>query len=204
MAQQIEIQAQTVGQAENPLLFKHKKGRISASNAKKFVGKGNVATLTKDVITVKKPRITNIPAMKYGVENESLAVDKYVSQKQRDGIKVEVSSCGLFVYLEHGQLAASPDRLVTDPSVSDSLGLIEVKCLYSCRDISPLEAVDTKGSTSAFPVKKVIGENIIMKESHSYYYQVQMQMGVTGRKWCDLVLFTSATEDVLILRVNFT
>ena len=42
-----------------------------------------------------------------------------------------------------------------------------------------------------------------MKESYSYYYQMQMQMGVTGRKWCDLVLFTSATEDVLIIRVNF-
>ena len=78
-----------------------------------------------------------------------------------------------------------------------------MKCLYSCWDISPLEAVKTKGSTSAFPVKKVIGENIIMKESHSYYYQVQMQLGVAGRKWCDLVLFTSATEDVLIIRVNF-
>ena len=99
LAQQIDIQAQTSGQAENPLWFKHKKGRISASNAKKFVGKGNVATLTKDVITVKKPRITNIPAMKYGVKNESLAVDKYVLQKQRDGIKVEVSSCGLFLHL---------------------------------------------------------------------------------------------------------
>ena len=42
-----------------------------------------------------------------------------------------------------------------------------------------------------------------MKESHSYYYQVQMQMGVTGSKRCDLVLFTSATEDVLIIRANF-
>ena len=41
-----------------------------------------------------------------------------------------------------------------------------------------------------------------MKESLSYY-QVQMQMGVTERKWCDLVFFASATEDVLILRVNF-
>ena len=38
LAQQIDIQAQTVGQAENPLWFKHKKGRISASNAKEFVG----------------------------------------------------------------------------------------------------------------------------------------------------------------------
>ena len=91
----------------------------------------------------------------------------------------------MFVHLQHGQLAASSDRLVTDPSVSDSIGLIEVKCLYSCRNISPLEEVNTKGSTSAFPVKNVIGENIIMKESQSYYYQVQMQMGVTGRKWCD-------------------
>ena len=39
LAQKIDIQAQTVGQAENPFWFKHKKGRISASNAKEFVGK---------------------------------------------------------------------------------------------------------------------------------------------------------------------
>ena len=85
LAQQIDIQAQTVGQAENPLWFKYKKGRISASYAKKFVGKGNVATLPKDVITVKKPRITNIPAMKCGVKNESLAVDKYVYKNKGTG-----------------------------------------------------------------------------------------------------------------------
>ena len=72
MAQQINIQAQTVGQAENPLWFKHKKGRISASNAKKFVGKE--LTLTKDVITVKKPRITNIPAMKWASTRENLSL----------------------------------------------------------------------------------------------------------------------------------
>ena len=200
--EQLEIQEKTVGQANNPLWFKHKKGRISASNAKRFTGKGNVATLTKDVISVKKPRITNIPAMKYGIDNEPLAIEKYKTQKSVDGFDVEVSSCGLFIDTGYGQLAASPDGLVTDNSASDKFGLIEVKCIYSCRDISPLDAVKSKGGTSAFPVK-LHGDSIIMKESHSYYYQVQMQMGITGRKWCDFVLFTCATEEVLILHVYF-
>ena len=129
--------------------------------------------------------------MKFGIDNEAIAVEKYEAQMTAEGKNVTVSTCGLFVDLEYEQLAASPDRLVTDSSVPEPLGIVEVKCLYSCRDKSPREAVTARGSTNIFPVK-YIGNNFILKENHSYFYQVQMQMGVTGRKWCDFVLFTNS------------
>lgn len=29
-----------------------------------------------------------------------------------------------------------------------------------------------------------------LKKTHGYYYQVQGQMGVTGKKWCNFVVWT--------------
>jgi hypothetical protein len=32
---------------------------------------------------------------------------------------------------------------------------------------------------------------IILRRSHQYYHQIQMQMGIFGRKWCDFVVWLS-------------
>ena len=44
-------------------------------------------------------------------------------------------------------------------------------------------------------------------KAHKYYSQIQLQMGITGRKWCDFVVFTRKCleddVDPLIIRVDF-
>ena len=46
-----------------------------------------------------------------------------------------------------------------------------------------------------------------MSKSHKYYSQMQLQMVITGRKWCDFVVFTGKcledAVDPLIIRVEF-
>ena len=42
---------------------------------------------------------------------------------------------------------------------------------------------------------------IKLKESHQYYAQVQGQMGVGGRPWCDFVVYTK--KDISIQRITF-
>ena len=76
------------------------------------------------------------------------------------------TTCGLFVDVDYGQLPASQACLVTDYSTPGTLGLVEVKCLYSCRDTSPHKAVISRGSTSTFSVK-YIGDNTIVKENQA-------------------------------------
>ena len=46
--------------------------------------------------------------MEYGIEHESTAVMKYEASS---ATTARLRECGLFVDFEHGQLAASPDRI---------------------------------------------------------------------------------------------
>lgn len=69
-----------------------------------------------------------------------------------------VTECGFYTHEEW--LGASPDGLIGDT------GLIEIKCPYRFKDDSN-------------PVFKSI-----MEQPH-YYAQIQIQLFVTGREWCD-------------------
>ena len=71
-----------------------------------------------------------------------------------------VDSCGFFILDSSPQwLGASPDGLIDDD------GLIEIKCPYRMRD-----------GNGVFKT---------LKEQPHYYAQIQIQLFVTNRKWCD-------------------
>ena len=48
--------------------------------------------------------------------------------------------CGFVVHLTNGWLGASPDGRVMDPTSEEPNGVIEIKCPYSKREMSPEEA----------------------------------------------------------------
>ena len=66
-------------------------------------------------------------------------------------------------------------------------GVIEVKCPYSKREVTPREAC----SDPKFYCELVNSE-IRLKSSHIYYHQVQLQMyvGADLYQWCDFCVFT--------------
>jgi hypothetical protein len=78
-----------------------------------------------------------------------------------------VEKCGLFVDQDNPFLGASLDGLIADD------GLIKVKCLHSVKDLEVIDHVKT---------------------THDYYHQVQGQLNITGRQWCDFVVFTRKGE----------
>ena len=80
-------------------------------------------------------------------------------------------------------LGVSPDSVVHDPTSPNPFGLVEIKCPYSARNLSPIEA----GKSPNF-FCDVIGSKLKLKHSHPYYSQVQGQMAVTERYWCDFVV----------------
>lgn len=137
----------------------------------------------------------------YGNENEEAAAQKYLLGELKKGKHINLKKCGLFVDVDHGQLAASPDRIVVSGD-GIPVGLLEVKCMYSHRTVSPQEAVVANQNKSNFPAK-IINGKYILKTQHQYFYQIQMQMGVTKFPWCDFALFTSTEDDVLVIRVEF-
>ena len=53
---------------------------------------------------------TNIPALKWGIDNEKNAITQYTEFQRNQGHKnFKVSNSGLFLYRENSSLGASPD-----------------------------------------------------------------------------------------------
>ncbi len=134
-------------------------------------------------------------AVEYGKLHEADALAAYLSLKQKEfGENYSISPGGLYVSSEFVGLGATPDAMANDCSQSneDCRGCIEVKCPFILRTVKPEHVVThlTKKQLQSFCCAIDNNNNMHLKENHSYYYQVQLQMGVTGCKWCDFVIWT--------------
>ena len=83
-----------------------------------------------------------------------------------------------------------------DPTSADQFGLVEVKCPYTHRHVTPTQVCRDKGFCSALVVGVDGKEHLALRRSHLYYSQVQGQMAITGRSWCDFVIFTEKSISV--------
>ena len=103
-------------------------------------------------------------AMQWGIVNEWMAKDAYTTIT---GNKVTDAP-----YMMHPTLlcGASPDGLAIDVQTGE-LGNVEIKCLIVRNHLY-----------------KVIKEGALPSE---YFNQVQMQMWITGRDWCDFIAYDS-------------
>ncbi len=89
----------------------------------------------------------------------------------------------------------SPDAVVHDTQEKNPFGLAEVKCPYSFRNQTPFEAAQS----TSFCCELVEKDNttfLKLKHSHPYYCQVQGQMAITERTWCDFIVFTEKSERI--------
>ncbi len=150
------------------------------------------------VLRIIQPKTLSTPAINYGVENEKHAVNEYKKYQQSLGNKdLIVTPSGIIINPEYSFLGTSPDGAVYDPSNSqEPFGFLEVKCPYTSRDVTPIEACNKSG----FYCKASDGK-LILKESHIYYAQVQGQMALGERPWCDFVVYTM--KGISVQRIPF-
>ena len=142
------------------------------------------------------------PATNWGVQNEPLAIEAYINYQHEQGkAGLTVGPCGIIVSDSYPFLGATPDGTVYDPICTDQpFGFIEVKCPFSHQHQNPLEA----GNLSSFFCNVRLSNNaevVRLQQSHKYYAQVQGQMAVGNRKWCDFVVFT--TKGISVKRINY-
>lgn len=120
----------------------------------------------------------------FGRNHEKTAIRLY---EEKTGMQVE--QCGLFVDVLHPYLAGSPDGLVGPD------GLVEVKCFPSIGNKTFVEAIESKMKLGL----TFNGNTVALQEGHNYYYQIQGQLNITGRSFCDLVAY--APKDFFIQRI---
>ena len=154
------------------------------------------------VLRIIQPKNFSTTATTYGIENEHVATKKYTEHQHMNGHPdLAVSASGLHVNPAFSYLGASPDGSVYDPSnIEKPFGFLEVKCPYSSRDLSPTEAC----SNSSFFCELDADGHPCLKKSHAYYAQVQGQMAIGERPWCDFVVYTSKALTVERIYFNET
>ena len=120
--------------------------------------------------------------MLYGINEEPNAVTAYT---RATGITVHKS--GFWVNKGFFCFGASPDGLIYD-NMGTLVGVLEVKCLKALRSQTISQWVEN-GIPSGSCVKfDISDQSLILKQTHSYYYQTQLQMLITEAKFCDFVL----------------
>ena len=182
------IEKQTKRQSESPMWIAMRKDRISASIAHDVVtrmhslqhGKTTDCSNLLSLIIVGSQVNPDLPASKYGRDNEVRAVDKYIVTQCIHHRNSQVENAGLFVDSVNTFLCASPDRLVSYSCCGE--GLLEVKCPLSIAGQDPQKA------SLPFLVDSNVGR--ALRTNHKYYTQVQMQMALTKRQWCDFFVFS--------------
>lgn len=184
----VRIEKETEGQSDNPKWFEHRFGRVTASKSHRIACQHRPNTsptkIIKDILNY-NPHIQT-KAMKEGIKNESQTLSLYeasMQQQGKNGFKVE--KCGFFVSGNHGFIGASPDGLVTDPSAENPHGIVEIKNMQVRENESLLVALNRQS---------VCNKQGDLKTSHKYYYQMQQQLYVLSRPWCDFVVRGSNGE----------
>ncbi|KAH7980339.1 hypothetical protein HPB49_015143 [Dermacentor silvarum] len=151
-----------------------KKLRLTASNFHAVCTRNDSTPCDALVKRLLHPKSFTTSATEHGKQHESVALQLYATENE-----TVVQPCGLFVDLEHGFLAASPDGLVGTDRI------VEVKCPLKSKEDEPLEAARN------FSDKKRKDGAPVLSRSHSYFYQVQGQLHVTRRSICDFVVYTT-------------
>ena len=136
-------------------------------------------------------------ATKYGIDNEAVALQAY--QKTHAHPNLMVTSSGFIVSISDPFLGASPDGAVYDPeSQEQPFGFLEIKCPFSFRNKTPEEASSMADFCCTF---NSLTEQLQLKKSHHYFSQVQGQMGISSRPWCDFVVYTQ--QGISVERIPF-
>ena len=130
------------------------------------------------VLRIIEPKQFVSPSTEYGKRMESIALEKYNAYKNDQAITV--CSAGFVIHEEKPYLGATPDAYVHDPNRKEQYGLIEIKCPYKYRNVTPEDACFNSDFCST--VCTQAGTRIKLKQNYPYYSQIQGQLAITGRK----------------------
>lgn len=191
-----ELEQNTRQQADCKLWIEHRHGRITASNAHGVLTKYRAKKMSESTALLNKiigqGKILDLPAFKYGRQNEPLAADFYLASQKNSHKNLKVTTCGLFVLADSIFIAASPDRLVSCDCCG--LGLLEIKCPISLAGQTIFDKAE------GVQYLKKIGQKLSLNKKHQYYTQVQQQLGVAHMMWCDFMIYTN--KDHFIERIT--
>ena len=187
----------TVDQSKCNNWFKYRAGRITASRFKQVLHTDPYQPSLSLLKSICYPDIHKFTtqATTWGCEHEKEALMSYKTQMMKNHLGFAISCCGFFVSVAHPFLGASPDALIQCDCCGE--GVVEIKCPFCIRQTSLGEAAL---KVKNFCLDELPGHVFKLKRDHSYYYQCQLQIFVTTRRFCDFVVWSP--EELYIERIT--
>ena len=185
MVDHLEQITRQQSRSKNWFLFRA--GRITASRLKQVLHTDPHQPSLSLLKSVCYPEIHRFSskATSWGCEHEKIALQTYTTRISALHEGLKVSNCGFFVSVENPYLGASPDALIDCTCCGQ--GTVEIKCPLCASETSLQEAADQR---KHFCLNELSDGRFQLRRDHGYYYQCQMQIFVTGRLFCDFVVWT--------------
>ena len=126
----------------------------------------------------------------YGISMEPKAREAYTSVTGHSVIQSGMWVCNRCPYL-----GASPDGIILD-TMGNAIGILEIKCLKIFREKSIEQVIEEhKNSQLSSAVYsrqcfKIESNKLTLKETHAFFYQMQLQLLLTAKNFCDFVLYS--------------
>ncbi len=128
-------------------------------------------------------------ATTWGCEHEDRARSEY---KELKCDNFSLSKSGLIIHDFYPFMGASSDGRVKCSCCGD--GTLEIKCPYSCRNMSFLEGLNNESEPEFF-LQENNGE-LSLNVYHAYYFQIQAQPKFTEATFCN---FANQSNDSLYM-----
>ncbi|XP_060085336.1 uncharacterized protein LOC132564723 [Ylistrum balloti] len=184
------VESATKEQSKSKLWNRFRSGRVTAS--KMFaVCRTNPAAPSKSLISsICYPTETSFKsvATSWVMDHEHVARTSYKEAMELLHDNFSLENAGFTINPDFPTLGASPDGLVACDCCG--IGVVEIKCPYSVR----------QSSLNDYSCLEDTPDGKKLKTEHQYYYQVQTQMFVTKREFCDFVVWTE--QDMHIERIE--
>ena len=141
------IEQETTQQGDDPTgqWNSLRRPRLTASNFGTICKRRTSTPVTNAVKCLLYKSISSaVSSLRWGCENEDSARKAYLQEMASRGNQVHTKRSGLVISMTHGCLACSPDDWVEDYSSADPNGVVEYKCPYASRELTPIEACSSK------------------------------------------------------------
>lgn len=137
-------------------------------------------------------------AMKYGLDMETTVVKDF---KELSGPQVKVFKCGLLIHPDIYWMGCSPDGVIYDPNENPSVGILEIKRLFSMKGKSVEECLELKRDIC---IHRNQNGEIGLKHNHKYYFQLQGLMGISGLLWSKFCIHSKeGSENLFVQKIKF-
>ena len=180
------IERSTVEQSKGNAFFRHRSGRIGASKCYAATNTNPAQPSQSLIKSICYPHVFRFStaATIHGCKHEDIAIKAYTTYMKQKHLNFQVNKCGTFIDPDSPFLHATPDFLCECECCG--LGCGEVKCPYC------IEGLDFEKYCEQKSCLQPDGEKFVLKREHAYYYQVQQQLNITKRAYCDFVVYATS------------